>query len=165
MAASSQPLATSAALSLLAQGGNAVDAALAAAAVLCVVEPMSTGIGGDLFALVWRAGEIGALDAAGPAPAVVDATLELPPPTQGVAALEALGILQELPSGLASRVLATRLALADAFEHVRDGADVGRLLEVEICAAAPPSARTASRVAAAAPSTPAWPTPTAWPCR
>src|SRR5215210_5851280 len=74
MAASSQPLATSAALRALEQGGNAADAALTAAAVLCVTEPMSTGIGGDLFALVWRGGELGALDAAGPAPGSVDAT-------------------------------------------------------------------------------------------
>lgn len=268
MAASSQPLATTAALRRLAQGGNAADAALTAAAVLCVAEPMSTGIGGDLFALVWRDGELGALDAAGPAPASVDAitpvaehgprsvtvpgavagwaelaerygrrgldaclapaieisergyaigataarlwseaehppvqlgpvpwrgdvirlpelaatlrriaadgpgafyrgavaeaiaaaswleesdlagfaprwveplrlayrgveVLELPPPTQGVAALEGLGILQELPPGLASRVHAARLALADAREHVRDGAAIGRLLERE----------------------------------
>lgn len=268
MAASSQPLATLAALRMLEQGGNAADAAMTAAAVLCVAEPMSTGIGGDLFALVWRDGEPGALDSAGPAPASVDATapvdehgprsvtvpgavagwaelagrygrrgldtclapaieiaergyaigataarlwseaehpppelgpiprrgdaivlpelaatlrriaddgpgafyrgavaeaiaavtwleesdlagfaprwveplrlsyrgvevLELPPPTQGVAALEGLGILQELPPGLASTVEATRLALADAYEHVRDGADVRPLLERE----------------------------------
>jgi len=72
MAATSQPLATRAALRMLEDGGNAADAALAAAAVLCVTEPMGTGLGGDAFALVWRDGEVAALDAAGPAPATAD---------------------------------------------------------------------------------------------
>src|SRR5438552_15213254 len=72
MIATSQPLATRAGLRMLERGGNAVDAALAAAAVLCVTEPMSTGIGGDCFALVWRDGRLEGLDAAGPAPASAD---------------------------------------------------------------------------------------------
>jgi gamma-glutamyltranspeptidase/glutathione hydrolase len=268
MVASSQSVATLAAVQLLREGGNAVDAALGAAAMLCVAEPHATGIGGDLFALLRTAeGKLFALDAAGPAPRsagvqppamfggrsvtvpgavagwhalserfgrvgldrciapAVDAALhgvvagfesaynwgraerapkefgppprhgerytlpglgmtlkriaadgpdemyrgatadaiveaswldhedladyaprwvepltyeyrgikvhELPPPTQGVAALEALAILGDEEPSLDRQVLAAALALDDALQNVRDGADVGFLLSDE----------------------------------
>jgi gamma-glutamyltranspeptidase/glutathione hydrolase len=265
MVATSQQLATRAGLRMLERGGNAADAAIAAAAVLCVTEPMSTGIGGDCFAIVWRDGKADGLDAAGPAPAnaqplapveeigpcsvtvpgavagwaslsdrhgrlgldtcladAIDAAeqgyaagwhtadmwggcaapqelgrvprladrvvlpdlaatlrgivaggpsafyagpvaraitaaswleeddlasfrpawveplrlryrdvdvLELPPPGQGVAALEALGLLDGLEPTLRNRIACARLALEDAFARVRDGADVTGLLD------------------------------------
>jgi gamma-glutamyltranspeptidase / glutathione hydrolase len=70
MVATSQPLAAQAGLQILAQGGNAIDAAVATAAVLNVVEPMMTGVGGDLFAIVYIASEnkLYALNASGMAP-------------------------------------------------------------------------------------------------
>jgi gamma-glutamyltranspeptidase / glutathione hydrolase len=270
MVASSQAPATRAGVRALERGGNAVDAALAAASALCVAEPMSTGIGGDAFALLWRDGELLGLDAAGPAPARaeplepveelgprsvtvpgsvggwtmlaqrfgrlgLDACLadaidlaergvaagarmaeawqqaggpaelgpapcvgqrfrlpelagtlrriaeegpsafyrgevaasiasvswleeadlaayeprwveplrldyrgttvfELPPPTQGVAALEGLGLLALGEPSLNAQVECVRLALADARERVRDAADVGDLLRAEFLA-------------------------------
>jgi gamma-glutamyltranspeptidase / glutathione hydrolase len=67
--ATSQPLATLSGLDLLREGGNAVDAAICAAAVLCVTEPGATGVGGDLLAIVHDPeGRLHGLDAAGPAP-------------------------------------------------------------------------------------------------
>ena len=268
--ATSQPLATRAGLRALERGGSAADAALAAAAVLCVTEPMSTGIGGDCFAIVWREGDVAGLDSAGPAPAGADPlepveergprsvtvpgavagwaalaeqygrlgldacladaidvaengfavaprtaarwaqlggpaefgrpprvgerrrmpelartlrsvaregpgalyrgataeaiaavswlsvkdlatfsprwveplrigyrgleVLELPPPTQGVAALEGLGLLEGLNPTLPARIESVRLALEDAFARVRDGAEVSDLLAPEFLA-------------------------------
>jgi gamma-glutamyltranspeptidase / glutathione hydrolase len=68
--ATSQPLASQAGAQILARGGSAADAALAANAVLSVVEPMMSGIGGDLFALYREAasGHLYGLNASGPAP-------------------------------------------------------------------------------------------------
>jgi gamma-glutamyltranspeptidase / glutathione hydrolase len=70
MAATSQPLATQTALDILKKGGNAIDAAIAANAVLGVVEPTGSGIGGDLFAIIWSAekGKLFGLNASGRSP-------------------------------------------------------------------------------------------------
>ncbi|MCS6997424.1 MAG: gamma-glutamyltransferase family protein [Casimicrobiaceae bacterium] len=68
--ATSQPLAAQAGLEMLRRGGNAIDAAIAAAAALTVVEPCSNGIGGDLFALLWHPAEkrLRGLNASGRSP-------------------------------------------------------------------------------------------------
>ena len=69
MLATSHPLATQAGLRAFAAGGNAVDAALAAAAVLTVAEPTDNGPGGDAFALVWHEGALYGLNGSGRSPA------------------------------------------------------------------------------------------------
>ena len=75
MVVTSQPLAAQAGLATLRAGGNAIDAAIATVAVLDVVEPGMTGIGGDAFALIWSAREqkLYGLNASGPAPGALSA--------------------------------------------------------------------------------------------
>jgi gamma-glutamyltranspeptidase/glutathione hydrolase len=65
----SHPLASQAGLRMLAKGGNAIDAAIAAAAALTIVEPVSNGLGSDLFALLWDGERLQGLNASGVAPA------------------------------------------------------------------------------------------------
>ncbi len=65
----SHPLASQAGLRMLWKGGNAVDAAIATAAVMTICEPVSNGLGSDLFAILWDGKELHGLNAAGPAPA------------------------------------------------------------------------------------------------
>ncbi len=71
MVSTSHPLAAQAGLNILRKGGNAVDAAIAVAAALTVVEPTSNGIGGDAFALIWKKGKLYGLNASGPAPQTI----------------------------------------------------------------------------------------------
>jgi len=67
--ATSQPLAAQAGLRMLAAGGNAVDAAIAAASTLALTEPVSNGLGADCFAIVWDGSRLHGLNASGPSPA------------------------------------------------------------------------------------------------
>src|SRR2546423_3077973 len=69
--ATSQPLAASAGLAALRAGGNAVDAALATAITLTIVQPGSNDIGGDLFAIVWDGAELHGLNASGRSPSAL----------------------------------------------------------------------------------------------
>ena len=70
MVATSQPLATQVGLQILKNGGNAIDAAIAANATMGLMEPTGNGIGGDLFALIWHeeSGQLYALNASGRSP-------------------------------------------------------------------------------------------------
>jgi gamma-glutamyltranspeptidase / glutathione hydrolase len=67
--ATSHPLAAQAGLKILGQGGNAVDAAVAAAAVMTLVEPCSNGLGSDAFCILWDGQQLHGLNASGRAPA------------------------------------------------------------------------------------------------
>jgi gamma-glutamyltranspeptidase/glutathione hydrolase len=136
MVCASVPRAAAAGVEMLARGGNAIDAALAAAAMLCVVEPMSTGIGGDAFALVWweREQRLLGLNGSGRAPraASLDAYR-----SRGLEHVPARGILSATVPGavdawgtLAERL--GRLPLADvlgpAIRAAEDGFAVSELV-------------------------------------
>jgi len=127
--ATSQPLAAEAGLEALRQGGNAIDAAVTAAAVLSVTEPQMTGIGGDMFAIVWLAREqkLVALNASGRAGSLM--TLEAlrargfhPGSQQGVMSVTVPGALagwDTLVRTYGRRTLAQ--ALEPAIGYARDG--------------------------------------------
>ena len=127
--ATSQPLAAQAGLRMLLQGGNAVDAAIAAAVTLTVVEPVSNGIGSDAFALVWdgdnQGGKLHGLNASGRAPAAWS-----PQRYAGLAAMPLTGWDAVTVPGAVSAWVALsekfgRLPFVDLFEpaiaYARDG--------------------------------------------
>ncbi len=98
MVCASVPRAAAAGVEMLRLGGNAVDAALATAAVLCVTEPMQTGLGGDAFALLWWAdpGRLVGLNGSGPAPAAASLDAYR---ARGLGAVPAQGILSTTVPG------------------------------------------------------------------
>jgi len=75
MVCTSAPLPAQAGLDVLRRGGNAIDAAVATAAALTVMEPVSNGIGGDAFALIWTGGKLYGLNASGYSPKAISAEL------------------------------------------------------------------------------------------
>jgi len=135
MVASSQPLATLAGVQLLLDGGNAIDAAVATAAVLGVVEPMSIGIGGDAFCLFYSAQEksIKALDASGRSPYA--ASLEfcrkngfISMPQRGIHAVTVPGAVHGWTTLLNSYgTKSLRDVLRSAIRHAEDGFPVAEL--------------------------------------
>jgi gamma-glutamyltranspeptidase/glutathione hydrolase len=76
----SHPLAAQAGLRMMQAGGNAVDAAIATAAVMTIVEPCSNGLGSDAFCILWDGQQLHGLNASGPCAPGLDARL-LPPST------------------------------------------------------------------------------------
>jgi gamma-glutamyltranspeptidase/glutathione hydrolase len=134
--ATSQPLATAAGLRVLQSGGNAIDAAVTAAAVLSVVEPTMNGPGGDLFAIVYSARDKKAhgLNASGRAPAA--ATLEefkkrnlQRIPLRGELSVSVPGVVDgwnELLTKHGTRTLAQ--ALEPAIRYARDGYPVSEII-------------------------------------
>jgi gamma-glutamyltranspeptidase/glutathione hydrolase len=137
--ATSQPLASAAALDVLRRGGNAVDAAVAAAAVLAVTEPHMTGIGGDMFAIVWLAKEqkLVALNASGRAGSLMTrATLQArgfrPGSQQGVMSVTVPGALAGWDMLLRThgrRTLAQ--VLQPAIAYARDGFPVSPIIAAQ----------------------------------
>jgi gamma-glutamyltranspeptidase/glutathione hydrolase len=119
MVATSHPLATQAGLHAFRRGGNAVDAALAAAAVLTVAEPTDNGIGGDAFALVWKDGVLHGLNGSGRSPGLID---EFRVDDSGPRSVTVPGAVAAWVD-LAERF--GRLDFADALAHAAELAEAG----------------------------------------
>src|SRR5215831_1552374 len=123
--ATSQPLATQAGVAMLARGGNAVDAALATAITLAVVEPCSNGIGSDLFAILWDGHELVGLNASGRAPAAWNPQRFAGQPSMPQRGWEAVTIPGAVSGWVALSKRFGKLPFADLFEpairYARDG--------------------------------------------
>ena len=139
MIATSQPLASAAGLEVLRHGGNAIDAAVTAAAVLSVTEPHMAGIGGDMFAIVWlaREHELVALNASGRAGSLMTRETLIargfrPGTQQGAMSVTVPGALagwDRLLRTYGKRSLAD--ALAPAIRYARDGFPVSPIIAAQ----------------------------------
>ncbi len=149
MAATSHPLATLAAIRVLEEGGNAIDAAIAANAVIGVVEPMSCGIGGDLFAIVWdaKSQKLHGLNASGRSPyassiAVYREKSLAEIPTHGPLSWSVPGCVdgwEQLRARFGSRPLSA--LLAPAITYASDGFPVSEIIAADWKSSAPSLAK------------------------
>ena len=127
--ATSQPLAASAGLDMLRQGGNAVDAALATAITLTVVEPCNNGVGSDAFAIISHAGELTGLNASGKSPAAWTVARFAGREAMPVKGWDAVTVPGAVSAWVALSRRFGKLAFGDLFEpairYARDGFHVG----------------------------------------
>ena len=137
MVASGHPLASQAGISILQQGGNAVDAAIAVAAAVNVVEPQMSGIGGDGFIMVYRRdlGKIEVANGTGPAPfaATRERYADTGIPEKGILSVSVPGLLDAwLAAHEKYGILPINEVLAPAIGLARDGFPVSRKLSGDI---------------------------------
>jgi len=127
--ATSQPLAVQAGLQMLQKGGNAVDAAIATAITLTVVEPNNNGIGSDAFALVWDGTELLGLNASGRSPAAWSPEQFKDRSEMPVAGWDAVTVPGAVSGWVALSIRFGKLPFGDLFEpaikYARDGFQVG----------------------------------------
>jgi gamma-glutamyltranspeptidase/glutathione hydrolase len=156
MIATSQPLASAAGIQVMREGGNAVDAAVTAAAVLSVVEPTMTGIGGDLFAIVFepKTGKLAGLNASGrsgyaASPEAFAARGLSTIPERGPLSITVPGVVDGWADLLSTHgTISLARALAPAIEYARDGFPVSEIIAYQwkgaesVLAADPAAART-----------------------
>ena len=138
MAATSQPLASQVAIDILKQGGSAVDAAIAANATLCLMEPTGCGLGGDLFAMVWdpKKRSLAGLNASGRSPRGLD----LPTLRKALGKRKLIPLFGPLPVSVPGAVsgwaalherfgrLPLKTVLAPAIRYAREGFPVSEVI-------------------------------------
>src|SRR5512133_3564925 len=136
MACTSQPLATQAAIDILKAGGSAIDAAIAADAILGLMEPTGSGMGGDLFAIIWDAQtkKLYGLNASGRSPKSLTREILL---SKGLKSIPSLGPLPVSVPGCVDGwfelhkkfgKLSMTQVLAPAIRYAKDGFPVSELI-------------------------------------
>ena len=158
MVATGNPLAAQAGLEILKKGGNAIDAMIATAAALTVVEPTANGIGSDAFALVWVKGRLYGLNASGPAPAAM--TLEALQ-QRGCKEMPVLGMLPVTVPGTPAGWAALserfgRLPFAELMEPAARYAEEGYVLQPSVGSGWPRNLKKFQKAIETDPSVQGW---------